>query len=914
MKKFKKKISRLLLITLFFSIIQAQSVKEVKAEGGLSVTNATAQELVDKLLGFGITAANIKFTGADAARGTFSGGNGIIGFDEGAILSSGNASYVVGPNDITNKTAENGLSGDADLTSLAEVPTYDAAILEFDFVPTSNVVSFQYVFSSEEYNEWANGTVNDTFAFFINGVNYALIPETETAVSINTVNGGNPLGIDPKNSQYYINNEDKHLNTQMDGLSVVFSVNAPVNQGVTNHIKMSIADGGDSSYDSNVFIKANSINGKIAQPGILDITSKDNYDVTISRSDGSDGTVSVTWQALDGSNSIVKTGVVTFGDGETTKIINVPASTVKVKLINPTGGGTIGDASKEIIFADIPSGNTRPATPGVFTAPVLGQTFKGGDGITVTWGASTDLENDPISYTLEFNNGSSWAQVYNGPSVSYSFTNTSGLNTTNAQFRVKASDDGGYSDYVTSNIFTVDSQAPQIPILSASIVAPTNGDVTVTAAYPEDASAKQYRVGISGAWLNYEAPIIVTTNNTVYARCQDTAGNWSDEGNLDISNIDKTSPNIAVISNADKYTDSIWYNSYQTITASFTNTEGCDEKLQYKLDDSEWTDGESLDVSEVGKHIVSFRVIDALERTSGEQTINVNVDKSAPTNAKITVKDKEFTSFLNDITFGLFFKETVGVTITADCGISGVNKIEYQKVSDAAAYDPNGTWTIGNSFSVLPDEKFIVYAKITDNAGNFVIINSDGVIVDATLPALELTPDADDWTKNNVSVKVKVSDNLSGVKEVSYTTDEAKPQTGTTVIIGGEGIITLTNEGQYKLTVTAKDNSLNEISESINIRIDRTLPIITGAIDSSSYFVGRVIKLTDNLGEIFGAACKNGTDAETSFMDGASFEKPGTYTLTLTDKAGNLSTLSFEIKSLPKLTDVVYTNDCKALI
>lgn len=58
---------------------------------------------------------------------------------------------------------------------------------------------------------------------------------------------------------------------------------------------------------------------------------------------------------------------------------------------------------------------------------------------------------------------------------------------------------------------------------------------------------------------------------------------------------------------------------------------------------------------------------------------------------------------------------------------------------------------------------------------------------------------------------------------------------------------------------------------------------------------------------------KNGTDVETSFKDGALFDKPGTYTLKVVDKAGNSSELSFEIKALPKVTDIVYTPDCKTL-
>jgi archaellum component FlaC len=246
---------------------------------------------------------------------------------------------------------------------------------------------------------------------------------------------------------------------------------------------------------------------------------------------------------------------------------------------------------------------------------------------------------------------------------------------------------------------------------------------------------------------------------------------------------------------------------------------------------------------------IVVKVKDAIENIATYETINIiKIDKTAPTNAKITVKDREYASFLNTITFGTFFKETVNVSITADSNISGVNKIEYQKVSKESDYNPNGTWISGNSFNVTPDEKFVVYAKVTDNAGNYVIVNTDGVIVDVTKPAL------------------------------------------------------------------AKDSSLNEVTQTADIKVDKTLPAITGTTQSLSYFIGRVIKINDAFGEIAEATYQNGTGSKTSFKNSDLFEKAGKYILTLRDKAGNLDSVSFEMKELPKVEDVVYTADCKALI
>jgi hypothetical protein len=169
-------------------------------------------------------------------------------------------------------TTANSLPGDTDLgTLIPGYTTHDATILEFDFIPYSDVISFQYVFTSDEYNEWVNTPFNDVFGFFLNGVNVALLPGTSIAVSINNVNGGNPLGTAASNPQYYTNNDlsdgGGSVNTEMDGLTVVFSVDAQVNQGETNHIKLAIADAGDSVLDSNVFLKAESF---VNQPADTD--------------------------------------------------------------------------------------------------------------------------------------------------------------------------------------------------------------------------------------------------------------------------------------------------------------------------------------------------------------------------------------------------------------------------------------------------------------------------------------------------------------------------------------------------------------------------------------------------------------------------------------------------------------------
>lgn len=225
-------------------------------------TSPTA--LVQKLLGTSeIQISNVKLQGSNVSAGFFTGGLDIIGFDTGIILSSGDINKVLGPNISDAITGVNYLPGDADLNSLIPgYTTYDSTVLEFDFVATSDVISFQYVFSSDEYNEWVNSPFNDVFGFFLDGKNVATLPGTEIAVSINNVNNGNPIGSNVSNPQFYINNDlsdgGGDVYTEMDGLTVVLTVQTSVVPGQTHHMKFAVADAGDYILDSNVFLRAES--------------------------------------------------------------------------------------------------------------------------------------------------------------------------------------------------------------------------------------------------------------------------------------------------------------------------------------------------------------------------------------------------------------------------------------------------------------------------------------------------------------------------------------------------------------------------------------------------------------------------------------------------------------------------------
>ncbi|MFM2189866.1 MAG: hypothetical protein RL491_252, partial [Bacteroidota bacterium] len=259
-------MKRLLFTFLAFVVVSTSSFAQ------LTLSPATPAQMVANLLGPGVTATNITWTGAPAARATFTcSGSCSLGFPAGIMLSTGNASGQTSPASYFASTAHN-LPGDPQLAPLAPggLATNDAAILEFDFSVASDSVKFEFIFGSEEYNDYVNTNFNDVFAFFISGPgitgsqNMAVIPTTTTGssiVSINNVNNGGPVPGTASgpctNCQYYVDNANG-ASFFLDGHTVPLMAKARVRPCETYHMKITIADVSDWIFDSAVFLKAQS--------------------------------------------------------------------------------------------------------------------------------------------------------------------------------------------------------------------------------------------------------------------------------------------------------------------------------------------------------------------------------------------------------------------------------------------------------------------------------------------------------------------------------------------------------------------------------------------------------------------------------------------------------------------------------
>lgn len=221
-----------------------------------STTNTPADLVAafsaSSLSGITINPGSIQFVGSDAQVSFYDGSLSGLGIGSGILLTSGDGTPNVS-NTATGYTQAIGTAGDADLDAVLlaagkTATTRDASYLSFSFDvtdPAVKSISFNIVFGSEEYPEFTNSSFVDAAAVLVNGVNYALFnndPMQPLSVLQQNIDAGN-----------FIDNTTGSLPIEYDGVSKLLQVTAPVTMG-TNTIKIAIADTGDLSLDSAIFL------------------------------------------------------------------------------------------------------------------------------------------------------------------------------------------------------------------------------------------------------------------------------------------------------------------------------------------------------------------------------------------------------------------------------------------------------------------------------------------------------------------------------------------------------------------------------------------------------------------------------------------------------------------------------------
>ncbi len=181
-------------------------------------------------------------------------------------------------------------------------------------------------------------------------------------------------------------------------------------------------------------------------------------------------------------------------------------------------------------------------------------------------------------------------------------------------------------------------------------------------------------------------------------------------------------------------------------------------------------------------------------------------DSEKPT-GEIKISKNSWKSFLNNITFGLFFKDTQTVTITAADNSGETVTIEYLLSEKALAESKLAGMTFtaySAPFSINPDNEYVIYAKLTDTSGNVAYINTNGIVLDATVPVITGIENGKTYCAAQiVTVDEKYVDTVT--------------VNGTAVTLNENGGFTLApaNGGQ-KIIVTDKAGNTAEMTVTVN--------------------------------------------------------------------------------------------------
>lgn len=437
-------MKKILSLTLGFMLCASVSA-QLTVDG--SQTNSQLAQLIS---GSGIAISNVSVdcqtTNSGKGYGRYNALNSNLGITEGLLLTTGSINNALGPNNDSRAGSYFGNDRYASNNSTNPVKAliqtqsgrsiYEFCEFSFDITPVGDTLKFDYVFASEEYDEYVNSSYNDVFGFFITGPNpaggtftdknLAVIPGTTQSVAINNVNNGqanagsNPSG-PCKNCQYYQSNRNG-TSVQYDGFTKNLKAVSPVKPCQTYRLKLVIADATDRQYDSGVFIE------KISSPSNINITSSTPAGTPFAIEGCNPATITFSRP----SASLLPMTLTYFISGTATNGVDYPAigntnnanpkyitigilqSTASF-VLNPYADG-IADNDETVTFSldnpDCPAGlnvshtiyirdsifpSLNPAYPSICTGQSVTMTGSAPAGTTYSWSPATNLSSATVS-------------------------------------------------------------------------------------------------------------------------------------------------------------------------------------------------------------------------------------------------------------------------------------------------------------------------------------------------------------------------------------------------------------------------------------------------------------------------------------------------------------------------------------
>ncbi len=439
----------------------------------------------------------------------------------------------------------------------------------------------------------------------------------------------------------------------------------------------------------------------------------------------------------------------------------------------------------------------------------------------------------------------------------------------------------------------------------------------------------------------------VKANGTYTFRVTDGVGKTATDS-ITYTNIDTQKPVVEITATAGEaaYTDGAWTNKDITLSVSNSTVNLGDTKFEYKVGDGEWqTYSGAITVSEeTSGTTYTFRATSEAGVVSTEVSITVRLDKTAPGSVTVGTQTDTFREFLNTITFGLFFKDTQTVTISAADTGSGVKEISYQlsggEVQTTTA-DEHGQIT----FRVEPQfVGNISNVTVTDNAGNSTSATEyEYFAVDAETPAVPTISTGSytsgQWTNGDVTITVSGATADSGIAKYQYSTDNGANWNDMTASKATEATATTpSNVEEAQMTIsdsTTADGTTyifravsgsgveGTASSSVVVKIDKAEPAIEVSGNTADYLTADTVTITPTVG-VSGIASitvsKDNGEPETISANGDgtytyTITENGTYAFVLTNGAGVTATSSITYDKLDQTKPVVsldthgYTSD-----
>ncbi len=479
------------------------------------------------------------------------------------------------------------------------------------------------------------------------------------------------------------------------------------------------------------------------------------------------GTISGNWAKEDGG------GVYNFGSDSECRLSG------RVTVTGNTSGGTI--------------------TKGVLTGNTV-------NNICLPNGKTITVEVDkPLAATARI--GITAADPASYPTVVTGTTDTTGFFSDNADYMLVG--DGSNALKLTDALVTVSGVKLLNEVGGAEM---TDGKAYDGKAVAYDDSAVSYTPTVSGVSLTYTWQVKNGGTYSDLTAAPKAAGSYRllvsavKNGNtLGTQSLEFTINSYNANGSEYSVNSNDWLNADFAVTAaegwqlSYTNTA-----------DGNWVS--SLTVSEENNSgTLEFYLKNTSTGVISEKvTEHYKIDKTAPTGEVRIDERNAWQIFVNAISFNLFYKDEQTVTITANDSGSGIAKREYLVTAEDLTIEQlaGSTFTsYSSAFGIEPDAKLIVYARITDAAGNMTYLRSDGIVLDSTAPVIN---GADNGKTYCEAVTLTVTDEY-----LDTVTLNGEPVTLT------DGKLTV-NPAEGRQTVIATDKAGNSTSITVTVNDGHT--------------------------------------------------------------------------------------------